>query len=154
MKVSTILVVVLILPGFASAQAKSQVAATTLQKSNAAVNWNVSLAQTADVDCDDKLDTVMLGSEKGKVVVGIVWGSPAKQPQILMFPLDSGRQDGFCSNPNTIKISPLSCESSNGPLSGCKVRLGCKEFSVLDNQCDPFNFYWDSSRSTLAWWRQ
>ncbi len=129
-------------------------AQTALHKSNPTVSWNVSSATTADVDCDGKPDTVMLGSEKDKVVVGVVWGASAKQSQIFVFPVRGDTQDGFCSNPKTIEVSPLDCQSNDGPLPGCKAATGCKAFSILDDGCDSFNFYWDSSRGTLAWWRR
>src|SRR5271166_867237 len=99
MKASEFLVVVLILEVFATAQMSgSQAAASALRKSSPTVSWSVGSATTADVDCDGKPDTIMLGSEKGKVVVGVVWGSPAKPPQILVFPVSAATQDGFCSN--------------------------------------------------------
>lgn len=154
MKALAVLVVVLILGVFAIAQRSgSQTAVTALRKSNPGVSWQVSSSKMADVDCDGKPDTVMLGSEKGNVFVGIVWGSAAKQPQILVFPMNAARQDGFCSNPKTIDVLPLDCQSNNGPLPGCKVAPACKALSISDNDCDPFNFYWDSSRGSLAWWR-
>jgi hypothetical protein len=154
MKASALLLVVLILGVFSIAQMSgSEAAATALRKSRPTVSWNVGSAKMADVDCDGKPDTVMLGSEKGKVVVGVVWGSPAKPPQILVFAVSAAAQDGFCSNPKTINVSPLDCQSNYGPLPGCKVVPACKEFSIPDNDCDPFNFYWDSSRGNLAWWR-
>jgi len=154
MKASEFLVVVLILEVFATAQMSgSQAAASALRKSSPTVSWSVGSATTADVDCDGKPDTIMLGSEKGKVVVGVVWGSPAKPPQILVFPVSAATQDGFCSNPKTINVSPLDCQSNAGPLPGCRVAPACKAFSIPDNGCDAFNFYWDSSRGNLAWWR-
>lgn len=150
----TLILVLTLEPSTFAQTSTSKLAVTSLQKSNASVNWNVNSAKTADVDCDGKPDTVMLGSEKDKVFVGVVWGSKAKQAQIRMFPINSAAQDGFCSNPRTISISPLDCQSNDGPLPGCKVVPGCKGFSVSDNACDPFNFYWDVTRGTLEWWRQ
>ncbi len=155
MKSSAVLIGMLI-PGFiACAQTpKSKAAAAVLTKSNPTVTWNVGSAKTADVDCDGKPDTVILGFEKDKVFVGIVWGSATRQPQILVFPINSAAQEGFCSNPTTIRVSPLDCQSDHGPLPGCEVNPSCRDFSISDNECDPFHFYWDSSRGTLAWWRQ
>jgi len=46
-----------------------------------------------------------------------------------------------------IKTSLLNC-------ADCKPTKGCHSFTVIDDECDSFNFYWDSSRRTLAWWRQ
>lgn len=155
MKCLTIPVVVLILGLVASAQTGSNAAATALRKLNTTVDWNVSSAKIADVDCDGKPDTVMLGSKKDTVVVGVVWGKASKQPQVFMFPVGRPARDEFCSNPTTIDVSPLDCQTNDSrPLPGCKVAAGCKAFSISDNNCDPFNFYWDSSRGDLSWWRQ
>lgn len=155
MKPLVLLVVVLILELISFAQTSgSHAAATALRKLDATVNWNVSSAKTADVDCDGKPDTVILGSKKDTVVVGVTWGTAAKRPQLFMFPVGRPSQDGFCSNATTISVSPLDCQTNDGrPLEGCKVAAGCKAFSIPDDGCDPFNFYWDSSRGTVAWWR-
>ena len=155
MKFSALVVVVLILEFVASAQTSGAGAAlTVLPKLDTTVNWNIGSAKTADVDCDGKPDTVILGSEKNTVVVGVVWGTLEKKPQIFKFPVGTATQDGFCSNPTTIKVSSLDCKSNDGPLPGCKVTPECKAFWIPDNDCDSFNFYWDSSRGTLAWWRR
>ena len=124
---------------------------SALQKANPLVNWNVESAKRADFDCDGKPDTVMLGSEKDRAVVGIVWGAP-KHEQILTFPVGTATQDGFSSQPKTIEVHPLDCKTEDGlPLPGCKAVPDCKIFSVPDDQSDTFNFYWDSSRGRLAW---
>jgi hypothetical protein len=74
-------------------------AVITLRTSNPNVGWNIGSAKVGDLDCDGKPDTVMLGSEKDEVVVGIVWGSAAKQSQVFVFPVGQARQDAFCSKP-------------------------------------------------------
>jgi hypothetical protein len=154
MKCLTLPVVVLIIGFVASAQTGSNAAATALRKLNTTVDWNVSSAKAADVDCDGKPDTVILGSERDTVVVGVVWGKASKQPQVFMFPVGRPAQDGFCSNPTTINVSPLNCQTNDGrPLPGCKVAAGCRAFAIPDNDYDPFNFYWGSSRAALSWWR-
>jgi hypothetical protein len=57
------------------------------------------------------------------------------------------------SAPTRIETRPLDCKSDQGTLPGCKPIESCRELTVIDNDCDPFNFYWDSSRKSLAWWR-
>jgi len=124
----------------------------TLQQFRPSTNWNSASAKVADVDCDAKPDTVTLGSEKGKVVIGVVWGAH-KQPQLFVFPIRRDKQDGFCVALKKIDVMPIDCESDGGSLPGCKVTKGCKAFSVSDGECDPFNFYWDATQKKLAWWR-
>lgn len=56
--------------------------------------------------------------------------------------------------PTRVEISPHDCDSGEGPLPDCKVSRSCKDFSVVDDDCDSFNFYWDSTHKKLAWWRR
>jgi len=133
---------------------RTKAALTALQNANPAVDWNIDSAKTADFDCDGKADTVMLGYQKDRVVVGVVWASPRRPPQILSFPIGVPTQDGFSSPPKLLNIQPLDCTTNDGrPLPGCRATPDCKAFSIPDDDGDPFNFYWDSSRSRVAWWR-
>jgi len=131
----------------------SEAALNSLRNANPAVGWSASSAKTADFDCDGKADTVMLGSEKGRVVVGIVWGSPKKHPQILTFPIGTPTQDGFSEQPKTIDTFPLDCKDDRRILPGCKTTPACRALYIRDDDTDAFNFYWDSSHGILKWWR-
>ena len=126
---------------------------TNLRKAYPAVAWNEKSVTLADVNCDGKPETILLGSEKSEVVIAIVSPKSQKKPQLFSFPISSATQNGFCRMPVRIVVSPLECESDSGPLPGCKPTRSCKEFTVADDECDGFNFYWDSSRKSLAWWR-
>jgi hypothetical protein len=66
-------------------------------------------------------------------------------------PFRSDTQDGFCAFPTRIEISPLQCAIDDGPLLGCKPIKGCQAFTVVDDECDSFNFYWDFSHKSLRW---
>jgi hypothetical protein len=149
-----VLVVVLMVECGVSAQLSGPSALNALRKMRATANWNTSSAKMADFDCDGKPDMVLLGSEKDTVVVGVVWGAQSKQPQVLVFPSGRQTQNGFCSNPKKIETVPLDCQSDSGPLPGCRAAAGCKAFSIPDNGCDAFYFYWDSSRDGVSWWRR
>lgn len=156
MRLQTILALWLffILPGIAIAQtSKTDAAVEALRRVHPATIWNVKSARVADVDCDSKPDTIVIGLERGKVAIGIVWGNANKQPQVLTFPIRRDTQDGFCAVPSQIETSPLDCRSEAGTLPGCKVSNGCQAFSLRDDECDPFNFYWDAVHKKLAWWR-
>jgi len=124
-----------------------------LRKSHSAVKWNSKSAIVADVTCDGNLDTVILGSEKNNVIVGIVSGAHPNKTKVFSFPIRPSTQDVFCAFPTRIEIAPLDCKSETGALPGCKPVKACQAFSVSDNKCDPFNFYWDSSTKSLVWWR-
>jgi hypothetical protein len=137
MKPTVALCLVVILKVAAAGQTACSDALAALHKLNASVDWNVSSAEIADVDCDGKPDTVMLGSEKDKVAVGVVFAVPGKQPQIFMFPTRADRQDGFCSKPQRINVSPLDCQSDDGILAGCKAITGCKAFQFPTTTATP-----------------
>ncbi len=139
----------------ASAKAGSaQSAVRALRKAHPEITWNVKSAVSADVNCDGKPEVIVLGADKNdRVVVAIVSSGDPRQQQLLSFPIRSSTQDGFCSVPNRVEISPLECRSEEGTLPGCKQVAGCQEFAVSDGMCDGFNFYWDASQKRLAWWR-
>ncbi len=151
----------LIVTGILVASANSQVSqpnnmTSQLHKSHPEVLWNARSAVVADVTCDGKPDTIALGSQKGEVIVGVVSGADPEKVQLFAFPVRRDKQDGFCAVPKRIEISPLKCarETEEDRLPGCRPIEGCKEFAVNDTLCDPFNFYWDSSRKSLTWWRE
>jgi hypothetical protein len=149
-----IVVIVAIFAAFANAEvSKIDVAVSRLRKTNPAVNWNGKSAISGDVNCDGKRDTVVLGSEKNSVIVGVVSGAESDKPQVFSFPISRDTQDGFCARPTRIELSPLDCSSDEGALRGCTPNKSCQSFTVIDSECDPFNFYWDSSRKTISWWR-
>ena len=143
-----------ILVCFSSVQvAKTEAAVGALQKSHPAARWNNKSATVADVTCDGKPETIILGSEKNSVVIGVVSGANPTETQVFSFPVEAGTQNGFCAVPKRIEVSSLDCKTEGGALPGCEPIKGCQAFSVNDNECDPFNFYWDASRKSLAWWR-
>ena len=133
--------------------ATGKAAVELLRKLRSSTTWNFQSAKVADVDCDSKPDAIVLGSEKDKVIVGVVWGTTTKKPETFDFSIRADKQDGFCAAPTKIEVEPLDCESDGGTLPGCRVVRGCRAFSLNDQKCDPFNFYWDATRKQLAWWR-
>jgi hypothetical protein len=133
----------------------SQAAFNLLRSANPKVSWVSSSAKIADFDCDGKADMVMLGSEEDKVVIGVVWASPKGPPQILTFPIGTSTQDGFSEQPKSIETFPLDCKTENGrALPGCTAVPACRALYIRDDDTDAFNFYWDSSKRSLRWWRQ
>lgn len=142
-----------ILLSVATAQVSNTEALNELRKSHPTVKWSSTPIAVADVLCEGKPAAVILGSEKDTVVVGVVSGLRPHKTEVLSFPVSSATQNGFCAFPVRIETSPLNCEADIGALPGCKPIKGCHSFSVIDDECDSFNFYWDSSRRALAWWR-
>ena len=142
-----------ILLSVAASQVSSTDALNELRKTHPAVNWNRKPLAVADVLCEGKPAAIILGSENKRVVVGVVSGLRERKTEVLSFPIRSDTQDGFCAFPVRIKTYRLDCNPDVGALAGCKPTKGCRSFSVMDDACDSFNFYWDSSRRALGWWR-
>lgn len=119
--------------------------------------WNQKSAVKADVTCDGVEDTVMLGYAKGYVWIGLVPGSakdgPKIRPSAGMYPIGHGAQDAFCDRPTRIETSSHTCDSDYGALKNCKPIPECKDFAVIDSECDSFNFFWDDKQQSLSWWR-
>ncbi len=137
-----------------NAQMEPKAAVHLLQQSHPEINWNVDSTTQGDFDCDGKKDTVVLGAQQEKVAVGVVWGEQGKRHTVSVFPLHSTSQDGFCSVPKRVELTLHDCDSGDGMLPGCKVSRSCKDFRVIDDDCDAFNFYWDSEHKQLEWWRR
>lgn len=154
MKGFLVLVVMLLAECVACAQLSVPSALNALRKLRPTADWNTGSAKMADFDCDGRPDMVLLGSEKNSVVVGVVWAAQSKQPQILVFPSGRQAQNAFCSIPKAIETVPLDCQTEAGPLPGCRAAAGCKAFSIPDNGCEAFYFYWDSSRLGVSWWKR
>jgi hypothetical protein len=117
------------------------------------VVWNFKKARRADVTCNGLTDTIVFGTGQNSVWVGVVPGGGGRV-QVLRFAAAGNFQDAFAGPPIRINIFPLSCfaEDERNQLDGCKPVRKCKEFSI-DNDADPFNFYWDSRNQIIRWWR-
>jgi len=137
----------------ATAQVPNTDGLKELRKTHPTVKWSSKPIAIADVFCEGKPGAVVLGSEKNDVVVGLVSGLRGHKTEVLSFPIRAATQNGFCAFPVRIETAPLNCEPDIGPLPGCKPVSGCRSFTVIDDQCDSFNFYWDSSRRAVGWWR-
>ena len=118
------------------------------------VTWQTAKAKTADVTCDGKADTVLFGTAKEEIWVGIISGKGGK-PQTMRFGIGAGHQDGFCAVPKYIVTEPISCSDPEmGKFPGCRPVKGCRQFSVVDEECDSFHFYWDANKKMIRWWRR
>ena len=143
--------------GFVStihAQTPSKSAVIVLHEKRSEIKWNASSAMVGDFDCDGKPDTVVLGAQGNKVAVGVVWGNRVKNPDVFNFSVSGARQGAFCAMPKRVEVYAHDCDSGNGMLPGCKSSRSCKDFAVVDDACDSFNFYWDVEHKQLAWWRR
>ena len=112
----------------------------------------------ADVTCDGRLDSIIVGRDASNVWVGVAHGVSdwrGNRPSTVMsFPLGGGAQDAFCARPRVLSVHELVCINDNGEITpGCGKLPVCKAFSVSDEECDAFNFSWDDERQQLKWER-
>jgi len=129
-----------------------------LEEAKHEVKWDAKTAVVADVTCDGVPDTLVVGYEKDGVWLGVVPGPNAGKSAKLTttrFSVGKQTQSSFCAVPVRIETDPIECEDEEfGALPGCKRIKGCLAFSLVDDSCDSFHFYWDSSRKKLTWWRR
>ncbi len=128
-----------------------------LRKAQPSVSWDEKTTVVADVTCDGSPDTLLMGYQPDKVWLGVVHGvkqNDAARTETFSFSIGKHTQDSFCSMPIRIETAPIDCEAEEGALPGCKPVKGCREFSLADDSCDSFHFYWDSARKRLTWWRR
>jgi hypothetical protein len=128
-----------------------------LRKANAKVNWDAATKVVADVNCDGVADTAYVGYEQGAVWLGVLFGSRSQKtskPVTMRFEVGRQSQGSFCGAPVKLETHPIECRTEDGPLPGCRRIKGCSDFSMVDEQCDSFHFYWNSDRKVLTWWRR
>jgi hypothetical protein len=128
-----------------------------LQAANPKVKWDTTRSSVADVTCDGKLDTVTVGYLDQTVWLGVVPSARANTPSkaiIAKFAVGAHDRASFCAVPVRVLVYPIRCQNEAGALRGCKSVKGCAGFSLTDDECDAFHFYWDSSRKTLKWRRR
>lgn len=132
----------------------NEAAMSSLRKAKPAVRWVEKSVAAADVTCNGKPDRIAIGYGKDKSVwVGFVPNGAS--PITMRFPVGRHSQDSLCLTPVRIETSPLVCSDEEmGDLPGCKEVKGCAAFSIVDDSCDSFHFYWNVSRRELVWWRR
>jgi len=132
-------------------------AVSILKAAQPKVTWDAKSTAFSDVTCDGKTDTIVVGYEKEETVwLGVVYGNKTNlvaKPVTMSFRVGKHSQDSFCSVPIQIKTYPINCSGDGETLPGCIKLKGCSAFSMVDNTCDSFHFYWDSSLKELQWWR-
>lgn len=130
----------------------------SLRSARPNVEWDSKKIVIADVTCDGIPDALVLGQGKGGVWIGVVSGTRqggAGKTITMRFSVGEGSQDSFCAPAVRIELNQMDCTGDEDErLEGCRVTKGCNEFSVADDKCDSFHFYWDSSKKAIRWWRR
>lgn len=129
-------------------------AISMLRKAQPSVGWDSRSKVVADITCDGKSDQIFVGYGKDDSVwVGVV--QHGTRPITMRFPVGLHSQNSLCAVPVRLEIYPLKCSDEEmGDLPGCEEAKGCAAISVIDDSCDSFHFYWNTSRKELVWWRR
>tara|TARA_R110000868_G_scaffold47339_4_gene155371 strand:- start:1492 stop:1980 length:489 start_codon:yes stop_codon:yes gene_type:complete len=121
-------------------------------------SWDNALFDEFDVTCDGNPDAIAVSTADKTVWLGVVQNSNAQTSSattIMRFSIGAESQNSFCARPLRIVSYPVVCEDEDiGVLPGCKPIKGCIAFSIADDECDSFNFYWNSEQNSLVWWRR
>jgi len=131
-----------------------------LRKAAPGASWDDPLSAVADVACDGNQDTIVVGRRADVVWLGIVptaKGRNSRKPITMSWPIGHPiGENAFCAKPVHLDVYPLKCQSpdGSGDLPGCKPVKGCQGFSIYDEECDAFLFYWNSRKGSLALWRE
>src|SRR4051812_20216862 len=81
-----------------------------LQAAKPKVNWDDKTAVSADVTCDGKVDTALIGYEEGFVWPGVIpgyAGDGRAKPMTFRFTVGKDTQDSFCRVPVRIETSAI-----------------------------------------------
>lgn len=119
--------------------------------------WDTRSAVSMDIDCDGQPDLAILGRAPDRLFVAFFHG-PVKagmRPEILYF-APGHDQENVCSlnarvEPASLDYDPV--EQEAGELPGFRRSAQCKAFTLADQECDSFNFYWNHDSGRLNWWR-
>src|SRR5689334_3304077 len=124
--------------GAAPAQDKDSLVSSLRSVAPPNVAWDTGKMVNADVTCDGRDDSVLVGYQGGSIWVGLVPGgraSGARRPVAVRFGIALDKPDASCSTPVRLERTPLVCRTSAGPLAGCKEAPGCFAFNVVDDVC-------------------
>lgn len=123
---------------------------STLHKAQPSVRWIEKSVVVADITCDGKPDRIAIGYGKDESVwVGFI--QKGARVKTMHFSVGRHSQNSLCSTPVRLETSSLTCsEEEMVDLPGCKEVNGCSAFSVIDDSCDSFHFYWNASRKELV----
>lgn len=134
---------------------------STLSDEKPSVRWDGRLSTYADITCDGIPDEIQVGEDKDAVWIGIqvLPGRPlalGEKNKVVTRSFPRGQSDGaFCGPPRKVEVYDRSCEGEDGkPMAGCHPEKSCKAFTVSDDACDGFNFFWDDDHGTISWWRR
>jgi len=138
----------------AAGETASASAISTLRKAQPSVRWDEKSVVVSDITCDGRPERIAVGYGKDESVwVGFI--QRGARPITMQFPVGRHSQNSLCSTPVRLETSSLVCSDEEmGNLPGCKEVKGCSAFSVVDDSCDSFHFYWNTSRKELVWWRR
>ncbi len=120
--------------------------------------WDYGSKKVADIDCDGKLDEMLVGYKETTFQIR-VFPSSTMAPVALEFGLDQpGRQAALCGSKVTIRLYESDSESIKEEFGevfkGYQSKPGCFDINLYGGECDSINIFWNHESKGLTWWRR
>ncbi len=120
--------------------------------------WDDGSKKVADIDCDGKLDEMLVGYKETTFQIR-VFPSSTMAPAALEFSLDQpGRQAALCGSKVTIRLYESDSESIKEEFGevfkGYQSKPGCFDINLYGGECDSINIFWNHESKALTWWRR
>ena len=127
-----------------------------VEKEQPAVQWDAKSVKFGNFEGDGQSGIALLGVKQHSLYLVVAHASMGGSfaTQYLNFAISANEQAAICALPARIEAYPLQCTSDGGnTLPGCIMSSGASVLSIVDDQCDPINVYWNHNDKHLAWWR-
>ncbi len=122
------------------------------------VDWDSGSKKLADIDCDGKLDEVIVGYLDKTFQLKVI-PSSSNVPLKLEFALgNSFNQAALCGTIVSIKTYQTDSESIKEEFGeifeGYQSSPGCFDINLSGGDCDSINVFWNHKTKGLNWWRR
>lgn len=134
---------------------RSRSAFQRLAASDPSVRWVTDSAIVADVDCDQALDTVVVGRSRTEVHLGLARAADAI-PQILVFDVGSGKGALPTARPK-LGIESLDVEPADrglGKLEGFSRSSTCKGITLGESGKRQIHVLWSNATRHIEWFQR
>jgi len=123
------------------------------QSFRADARWKLDLAITADVDCDRKLDHVLLGNTQNEVIVLVFRSGLKKKPDSIAFPTSRVTPETALLETEPLDVTDKDFQEMLGATpEGYRRSKKCKGLVLSDGQKDALHLYWHKSRHEFNAW--
>ena len=133
-------------------------AGSILRAVDSTVVWDSASTIVGDIDCDNHVDTAVLGKASKTIQVGIVFGV-LTPPNITMIDVAPAVQNALPTSDvflttESIDYDPASEGDGPGELEGFQRSSTCIGLNLSDGETDSLHMYWNHKANQLDWWRR